>query len=165
MLKTVYDWTGLYIGAHAGFTRGTSSATLADPTVATDNHGFTGATGGVQAGYNWRLNSGFLLGVEGDISFPNYLPSNHVVSSAATALSSAEERWDYVASLRARLGYTTGAFLFYATGGAAFAGERFLATPTGGNEEKVLHTRFGWTAGGGVEYAFAPHWSARLEYL
>ncbi|WP_338316715.1 outer membrane protein, partial [Bradyrhizobium ottawaense] len=40
-----------------------------------------------------------------------------------------------------------------------------LSTPTGGTEEKVLHTRFGWTAGGGVEYAFAPHWSARLEYL
>jgi high affinity Mn2+ porin len=165
VLHAVYDWTGLYIGAHAGFTRGTSSATLTDPTVATDNHVFNGMTGGVQAGYNWRLSSGLLLGVEGDISFPNYLPSNHVVSSAATALSSAEERWDYVASLRARLGYTTGAFLFYATGGAAFAGERFLAMPTGGNEEKVLNTRFGWTAGGGVEYAFAPHWSARLEYL
>ena len=33
-LKAVYDWTGLYIGAHAGVTRGTSSATLTDPTVA-----------------------------------------------------------------------------------------------------------------------------------
>ncbi|WP_439407794.1 carbohydrate porin [Bradyrhizobium sp. DASA03076] len=164
-LKAVYDWTGFYIGAHVGVTRGTSSATLTDPTIATDNNVFTGATGGVQAGYNWRLNSGLLLGLEGDISFPNYLPSNHVVSSAATALSSAEERWDYVASLRARLGYSTGNWLFYATGGAAFAGERFLSTPTGGNEEKVLNTRFGWIAGGGVEYAFASHWSARLEYL
>ncbi|MDA9431334.1 membrane protein [Bradyrhizobium sp. CCBAU 51627] len=164
-LKAVYDWTGLYIGAHTGVTRGSSSATLTDPTVATDNNAFTGATGGVQAGYNWRLDSGLLLGVEGDISFPNYLPSNHVVSSAVNALSSAEERWDYVATLRARLGYATGNWLFYATGGAAFAGERFLATPTGGNEQKVLNTRFGWTAGGGVEYAFATHWSARLEYL
>jgi len=163
-LRAVYDWTGLYIGAHAGVTYGTSSATLTDPTVATDNHVFTGATGSVQAGYNWRLNSGLLLGVEGDISFPNYLPSNHVVSSAATALSGTEERWDYVASLRARLGYTSGNWLFYATGGAAFAGERFLSTPTGGIEEKVLHTRFGWTAGGGVEYAFAPNWSGKLEY-
>ena len=122
-------------------TRGTSSATLTDPTVATDNHVFNGATGGVQAGYNWRLNSGLLLGVEGDISFPNYMPSNHVVSSPATALTVVEERWDYVASLRARLGYATGNWLFYATGGAAFAGERFLSTPIGGNEEKVLNTR------------------------
>ncbi|MEW6149063.1 MAG: carbohydrate porin [Bradyrhizobium sp.] len=164
-LKAVYDWTGLYIGMHTGFTRGTSSATLADPTVATDNHVFNGMTGGVQAGYNWRLSSGVLLGVEGDISFPNYLPSNHVVSSAATGLSSAEERWDYVASLRARLGYTSGNWLLYATGGLAFAGERFLSTPINDVEDRRLHTRLGWAAGAGLEYGFAPHWTARLEYL
>lgn len=164
-LKAVYDWAGLYIGMHTGFTRGASSATLADPTVATDNHVFNGMTGGVQAGYNWRLSSGVLLGVEGDISFPNYLPSNHVVSSAATGLSSAEERWDYVASLRARLGYTSGNWLLYATGGLAFAGERFLSTPINDVEDRRLHTRLGWAAGAGLEYGFAPHWTARLEYL
>lgn len=164
-LKAVYDWAGLYIGMHTGFTRGTSSATLADPTVATDNHVFNGMTGGVQAGYNWRLSSGVLLGAEGDISFPNYLPSNHVVSSAATGLSSAEERWDYVASLRARLGYTSGNWLLYATGGLAFAGERFLSTPINDVEDRRLHTRLGWAAGAGLEYGFAPHWTARLEYL
>lgn len=164
-LKAVYDWTGLYIGAHVGFGRGSSRATLADPLIATNRNVFDGMTGGVQAGYNYRLNSGLLLGVEGDISFPNYMPSSHVVSSAFTPLSFAEERWDYFASLRGRLGYASSAWLFYVTGGLAFAGERFLDTPTGGTEEKVLHTRLGWAAGAGVEYAFAPHWTARLEYL
>jgi high affinity Mn2+ porin len=163
--RALYDWTGLYIGAHVGFTYGASTATLTDPTVATEHNVFDGMTGGVQAGYNYRLNSGLLLGVEGDISFPNYLPSNHVVSLAATALSSAEERWDYVASLRARLGYATGDWLFYATGGLAFAGERFLSTPAGDVEDRRLHTRLGWAAGAGAEYAFAPHWTARVEYL
>ncbi|MBR0776835.1 carbohydrate porin [Bradyrhizobium diazoefficiens] len=164
-LKAVYDWTGLYIGAHVGYTTGTSSATLIDPTVATNNNRFTGATGGVQAGYNWRLNSSLLVGLEGDISFPNYLPSNHVVNSALTPLSFAEERWDYFASVRGRVGYTSGNWLFYATGGLAFAGERFLSTRTGDVEDRRLNTRLGWAAGAGVEYAFAPHWTARLEYL
>jgi high affinity Mn2+ porin len=164
-LKAVYDWTGLYIGAHVGYTTGTSSATLTDPTVATNDHRFSGATAGVQAGYNWRLNPGLLVGVEGDISLPNYLPSNHVVNSAFTALSIAGEGWDYFASVRGRVGYTSGAWLFYATGGLAFAGERFLSTPTGDVEDKRLRTRLGWAAGAGVEYAFAPHWTARLEYL
>lgn len=26
-------------------------------------------------------------------------------------------------------------------------------------------TRWGWTAGGGVEWAFAPNWSIKAEYL
>lgn len=164
-LRAVYDWTGLYIGAHVGYGFGTSSATLTDPTIAIRHNDHGGMTGGVQAGYNWRLNSGWLLGVEGDISFPNYLPTNHVVNSVTTALSGAEERWDYFASLRGRVGYTSGAWLFYATGGLAFAGERFLSTPTGDAEDRRLKTRLGWAAGAGVEYAFAPHWTARLEYL
>ena len=32
-LQPLFDWTGFYIGAHAGFSRGTSSAALADPLV------------------------------------------------------------------------------------------------------------------------------------
>ncbi|WP_223224373.1 hypothetical protein, partial [Staphylococcus aureus] len=95
--KAVYDWTGLYVGAHVGFGRGASSATLTDPAVAGNRNVFDGMTGGVQAGYNYRLSSGVLLGVEGDISFPNYMPSSHVVSSALTRFSYGEERWDYFA--------------------------------------------------------------------
>jgi len=164
-IQSVFDWTGLYIGAHAGYSRGSSSAVLSDPALATTSNAFSGMIGGVQAGYNYRLPSGLLLGVEADITFPNYLTSNSVVSSLATAGSAVTEQWDYVATTRGRVGYAAGPWLAYATGGLAFAGERFLNTPAIGNDEKILHTRLGWAAGGGVEYAFAPHWSARLEYL
>lgn len=163
--KAVYDWTGLYVGAHVGFSRGVSNPTLTDPAAAANGNVFDGMIAGVQVGYSYRLNSGLLLGVEGDVSFPNYLHANQIVSSAATPRSITEEDWDYVATLRGRLGYTTGSWLFYTTGGFAFAGERFLNTPTGGTEDKKLNRRLGWTAGAGVEYAFAPHWTARLEYL
>src|SRR5438309_1500345 len=164
-LKAVYDWTGLYIGAHTGITRGTSSATLTDPTVATDNHVFNGVTGGVQAGYNWRLNSGWLVGVEGDFSFPNYIISNSIVSFLATPANTVTQQWDYTASLRGRVGYTRGPWLFYATGGFAWMGERYFGRPAAGDDQKILNTRPGWIAGAGIEYGFAPHWSARLEYL
>src|SRR5229473_3783651 len=132
-IRSVFDWTGLYIGAHAG--------------------------------YNYQLPSGMLLGVEADITFPNYLTSNSVVSLLATAQSDLTEQWDYVATARGRVGYAAGPWLAYATGGLAWAGERFLNSPANGSDEKVLNTRLGWAAGGGLEYAFAPHWSARLEYL
>jgi high affinity Mn2+ porin len=164
-IRSVFDWTGLYIGAHAGFGRGSSNAVLTDPATNATSNSFSGIIGGVQAGYNYQLPSGMLLGVEADITFPNYLTSNSVVSSLATARSDVTEQWDYVATARGRVGYAAGPWLVYATGGLAWAGERFLNTPAIGSDEKTLHTRLGWAAGGGVEYAFAPHWSARLEYL
>ena len=165
MTQSIFDWTGLYIGAHAGFGRGSSAAVLTDPATATTGNVFDGMIGGVQAGYNVRLPSGLLLGVEGDFTFPNYLTSNSVVSSLATARSAVTEQWDYMATARGRIGYTSGPWLAYATGGLAFAGERFLNSPAVGTDEKKLNTRLGWAAGGGVEYGFAPHWSLRLEYL
>ena len=69
------------------------------------------------------------------------------------------------ATARGRVGYAAGPWLTYATGGLAWAGERFLNTPAIGNDEKKLNTRLGWAAGAGVEYGFAPHWSLKLEYL
>ena len=164
-IRSSFDWTGLYVGAHAGFSRGASSAVLSDPAAAATGNVFGGMIGGVQGGYNYRLRSGLLFGVEADFSFPNYLTSNSVVSSLATARSALTEQWDYVATARGRLGYAAGPWLVYGTGGLAWTGERFLNTPAIGSDEKILHTRLGWAAGGGVEYAFAPHWSARLEYL
>jgi high affinity Mn2+ porin len=164
-IRSVFDWTGLYVGAHAGFGRGSSTAVLADPATSTTSNSFGGMIGGVQAGYNYQLPSGMLLGVEADISFPNYLTSNSVVSSLATVRSDVTEQLDYAGTARGRVGYVAGPWLVYATGGLAWAGERFLNTPAIGSNEKTLHTRLGWAAGGGVEYAFAPHWSLRLEYL
>ena len=164
-IQAVFDWTGLYVGAHAGYSRGSSSAVLSDPATLAASNSFSGTIGGVQAGYNVLMSSGLLFGVEADITFPNFLTSNSVVSLLATAQSDVTEQWDYVATARGRVGYAAGPWLAYATGGLAFAGERFLNSPANGTDEKILHTRLGWAAGGGIEYAFAPHWSARLEYL
>jgi high affinity Mn2+ porin len=165
VVRTIFDWTGLYIGAHAGFSRGSSTAVLNDPAATASGNVFNGMIGGVQAGYNYRLPSGLLFGVEADVSLPSYFTSNTVVSAIATPRSDVSEQWDYVATLRGRAGYAQGSWLFYATGGLAFAGERFINAQVIGNQEKVLNTRLGWVVGGGVEYAFAPHWTARLEYL
>src|SRR4030095_16259537 len=63
------------------------------------------------------------------------------------------------------LGYASGHWLVYATGGFAFAGERFINTPDLGPDQKHINVRPGWAAGAGVEYAFAPHWSVKAEYL
>ena len=145
-----YEWTGLYIGAHAGFGGGHSNATLLDPVLTQRGNNYNGLIGGVQGGYNYRSSSGVLVGFEADISFPNYLTSNSVVSSLTTVRSDVTEQWDYIGTARGRIGYAAGPWLFYATGGFAWAGERFLNTPAAGNDEKRLNVRPGWAAGAGV---------------
>jgi high affinity Mn2+ porin len=160
-----FDWTGLYIGAHAGFGGGRSAATLFDPAPTMGHHDFGGLIGGVQAGYNVQLSSGLLFGIETDVSFPSYLESNSIVSSLATARSEVTHRWDSIGTARGRIGYATGPWLAYTTGGLALIGERYLNNLPSGDREKALDMRPGWVAGAGLEYAFAPHWSARFEYL
>jgi len=163
--RAVYDWTGFYIGAHTGYGGGKSNTVLSDPVITTTDNRFSGIIAGVQAGYNVRLPSGLLLGVEADMTFPSYMLSNFTTSSLTTARSGISEQWDYTGTARGRIGYVSGPWLAYATGGLAWMGERFLNAPAIGDDEKHINLRLGWAAGAGVEYAFAPHWSVRLEYL
>ena len=69
-----------------------------------------------------------------------------------------------MASATARLGYTWDPrWLVYAKGGAAWAHDKYdVATYLG--TWAASETRSGWTVGGGLEWAFADNWSAKLEY-
>jgi high affinity Mn2+ porin len=160
-----FDWNGLYVGAHMGYGFGDSHATLFDPAPAAGTHRYGSVNAGVQAGYNIVLPSRMLLGVEADMTFPGYLESNAAIAHATTANSALTERMDYVGTLRGRIGYAAPDWMIYATGGLAWSGGRYLNTLPSGQNEKKLHIRLGWTAGAGFEYAIAPQWSARLEYL
>lgn len=156
-----YDWTGPYIGFHTGYGWGTSGATGTDHR----QHDYGGPNAGVHAGYQKLFSNGVVLGVEGDFTAPDYQNSNVVMSNARSHGSSAVEELDYSWTIRARLGYAAGNWLTYVTGGLAGLGERFYVTAPSGSVRKELHERLGWAAGAGVEYAFAPQWRARLEYL
>jgi high affinity Mn2+ porin len=69
-------------------------------------------------------------------------------------------------TVRARFGYAPGHWLFYATGGFAWAyDQQSLTQVATGNTETPFLWRLGWTVGGGVEVPITPHWTARLEYL
>ena len=69
-------------------------------------------------------------------------------------------------TVRGRIGYAPGNWLFYATGGFAWTYDHQSLTQiaTGATETPFLW-RLGWAAGAGVEVPIAPHWTARLEYL
>jgi outer membrane immunogenic protein len=157
---------------------------------------------GVQGGYNWQFAPNWLLGIEADASFGRN--TSLIVDTASSAvlnipfnadgtrlLLSQENvllgraRLDWNGSLRGRLGYVQNQWLFFVTGGLAFAGVRVgaaesqtlslslvrLGTVLGSASatNRVFNSRgetlYGWTVGGGVEYAINRNWTIRGEYL
>lgn len=69
---------------------------------------------------------------------------------------------------RGRLGVAASGWLIYATAGYAYARLETDAFASAGPVAALAsfnETRNGWTAGGGIEVAIAPGWSAKVEYL
>jgi high affinity Mn2+ porin len=160
-----FDWSGWYGGGHIGYSRGYGRDVLFDPAPNSAETTFGSIFGAVQFGYNYLLPSRLLLGIEGDISFPNYLDDG-IVESRPTLASSVTEKLDFISTVRGRVGYAFNHWLFYATGGFAWSQARLLEdNDLTGNEDKILRMRAGWAVGAGVELAIGQSWTARLEYL
>src|SRR5215469_5099806 len=120
-----YDWSGFYFGGNVGYGRGSARNTLSDPNPTAVDSSFGSLFGSIQFGYNYRLSSRLLVGIEGDFSLPNYLDDGIVASRSAQA-GSVTEKLDFVSTLRARAGYTLDHWLFYETGGLAWSQTRFV---------------------------------------
>ena len=88
--------------------------------------------------------------------------------SAERSRRATAQRLSWFGTLRPRVGYALGNWLFYATGGGALGQVETNATAAVGPfvaADRRGGTRDGWTLGGGVEVALAPGWSAKIEYL
>jgi outer membrane immunogenic protein len=132
-----YNWTGIYIGAHVG--------------GAFAGSGFFGNNdarlmAGLQIGADYQFASNWVTGIEANYSF---VDSNNGGVNFFTNRN--------LGSVTGRLGYTWGPGLLYAKGGYAWADTRRSFGFTGSGDN-------GYTIGGGLEYMFAPNWSAKLEY-
>jgi high affinity Mn2+ porin len=162
-----YDWNGFYLGGHVGYSRGNVDANVAGAIPTHDSTGFGALYGGLHGGYNYVLPSGLLLGVEADLSYPNYLARDDVIWWRSQPTDDIREKMDFVGSLRGRVGRTFNNWMVYGTGGVAFQHGRFLQGDPGDDDdsEKIIRWRAGWTVGAGYEVAIDPNWTARLEYL
>lgn len=161
-VATYYNWTGFYVGVNAGYGSGTSGW-WDDPSLTGSDlgkHSIKGGLIGGQFGYNLQV-SNWLVGLEADLDWTS-IKGSHVdplgsdLNTKITALS----------TITGRLGYAQGPVLLYGKGGAAwgkFKYQDFTAPGAALNGENN-DSRWGWTAGGGVEYGFAANWSAKVEY-
>ncbi len=152
-----YSWSGLYLGAHAGYAWGRGEladsfcdgvtpgqCTEGDPAspffglpgtwiAHTDSGSFVG---GVHVGYNHQFSGGFVLGAETDLDFGrkfkgNFFFGENFGRSAEEAMNPdtfGEVKLGLSGSARVRVGMAVGRWLPFVTGGVAFA--KYTATIT-----------------------------------
>ena len=124
----------------------------------------TGFLGGGQVGVNYQIGQ-FVLGVEGDFSWSGIKGGTTLVRPRAASGAHLQHRCDWTSTLTGRVGIAFDRWLVYGKGGVAWANDKFSTDVyTFPGSVDLTDTRIGWTAGAGVEYAFAPSWSAKLEY-
>jgi outer membrane immunogenic protein len=167
MAVPAYDWSGFYIGANAGWGQERSCWThtngIFDIPVAPANAGCNGGSGAVvggQYGYRWQ-SSAFVFGVEAQGDWSNLKGSN---ASLVTPSVTNQSKVNGLGLFTGQAGYSWNNALFYVKGGAAVAADKYDGLHGGIVFDQASETRFGGTAGAGVEVGFAPNWSVGLEY-
>ena len=154
----IYNWTGFYLGAHLG---GAFSSDNNFNGLSTGNNGNGRFLGGVQVGADWQFSPNFVVGLEGQYSWLSgnvgaVFPSGHLYTNDQRGIG----------SVTGRVGYTWGPGLLYVKGGYAFSDNNERVTFNGGTVPFVIDGdhQNGYTVGAGIEYMFAPSWSAKAEY-
>jgi outer membrane immunogenic protein len=151
----VFSWTGFYVGIVGGYAWGNSDWSSTTAMGSTNPDG--GLVGGT-LGYNLQTGN-WVWGLEGDISYSWIKGTAVGTGFCAGAGCQTENRW--FGTIRGRIGYAIDRWMPYITGGGAF-GDVKMTTNTGASE---TDSRFGWTVGAGVEYAFLSPWTFKVEYL
>jgi outer membrane immunogenic protein len=150
----VYNWTGFYIGGHVG------GAFAGDSSLQGSDGRFLG---GVQGGFDYQFATNWVLGAEAQYSWLSN-SSNGVLFPGGTLVTANS---DQLGSVTGRLGYTWGPALLYAKGGYAWRDNNNISVVSGGFPAAFTTDgghKDGYTVGAGLEYMFAPNWSAKLEY-
>jgi outer membrane immunogenic protein len=159
-----YSWTGTYFGGHlgAGWATDEWRATESGLSSRLGSGAAPGFLGGVQIGVNHQVDA-VVFGLEADVSWANL---SGETCYAVRALASCNSQADRIGTVAGRLGIAIDRALVYSKAGAAWVhGAHGLTVASNPNVEgTVSKSKWGWTAGAGVEYALTRNWSAKLEY-
>jgi outer membrane immunogenic protein len=129
------------------------------------SHKADGFLGGGQVGFNYQTGM-FVLGVEGDFSWADIKGGSTIGPVIGAPLgANFDTTVDFTSTLTGRLGLAFDRWLVYGKGGVAWAHDKYSTNfYTFPGTVGIDETRIGWTVGAGVEYAFAPNWSGKIEY-
>jgi outer membrane immunogenic protein len=166
MMAPIYNWTGFYIGGNGGWGKSHSCVDFLDGAGVAFAQGCRDRSGGVvggQIGYRWQANQ-WVLGLEAQGDWADL--SNTRVSVLNPALST-RTKTSGIGLFTGQIGYAWNNTLLYMKGGAALTSDRYRGYLTANGaqiSDTVSDTRWGGVIGLGLEYGFAPNWSAAVEY-
>ena len=166
MIAAIYDWSGFYVGLNGGW--GSSHkcwdfTTPAGVFVAAEGcHNATGGTVGGQVGYRWQASS-WVFGLEAQGNWADFKGRN---TSILFAPFVNDTRVNAFGLFTGQVGYAFNNALLYVKGGAAVTSDRYRSLNAANVvvTNNVDDTRWGGVVGVGLEYGFAPNWSAAVEY-
>jgi outer membrane immunogenic protein len=160
----IFNWTGFYVGLTAGYGWGTTHQFAA--ATSSPVYDWNGFVAGGTLGYNWQAGT-FVLGVETDLSWSGMAGSRVDTgvgwSCGPVVGRSCHSEVQWFGTVRGRLGLVIDRFLPFVTAGWAYG--RLYTDYDTCAIVCVANTNSGWTAGAGFEWAFAPNWSMKVEYL
>src|ERR1041384_3197850 len=122
--------------------------------------------GGVEAGYDWQRGT-FVYGVAADWTWTGFDSKQQKFANTSAFIN--QQKVDWLASFRGRMGLAVQDTLVYLTGGVAlghikaqnFFSDQSVFLPYGA----VNKTKVGWVVGGGLEHRFNRNWSLKAEAL
>jgi outer membrane immunogenic protein len=161
-VAAVYDWSGFYIGINGGWGQSRDRRFFDAPPTLLGSYDANGGTVGGQIGYRWQ-SGGWVFGLEAQGNWADFTGSTANLALPGGVVRS---KTDAFGLFTGQVGYAWNNALLYVKGGAAVTDRNYefqfpagvLTASTG------FQTRWGGTVGAGVEYGFAPNWSAAIEY-
>ncbi|WP_291842132.1 outer membrane beta-barrel protein [Bradyrhizobium sp.] len=166
MIAALYNWSGFYVGANGGWGSSHKCWDFLPVAGGVSPEGCHNATGGVaggQIGYRWQAGT-WVFGLEGQGNWADLKGRNR---STLNPLLDNESKIDAFGLFTGQIGYAANNVLLYVKGGAAVTSDRFRTFNTGTGVVAATtgdDTRWGGAVGVGVEFGFAPNWSAGVEY-
>jgi outer membrane immunogenic protein len=164
----LWNWTGCYIGGHAGGVWATQKDWIVKTPGAAfygqslGEHEANGSLGGVQAGCDYQFAGGFVTGIQGDYA---WIDAEGRHDSARELGVAYHTKLRSLATVTGRIGYGWDRFLGYVKGGGAWERDDYWATTILLGTAYTAHEmRSGWTIGIGGEYAFSNLLAGFVEY-
>ncbi|WP_454851028.1 outer membrane protein [Rhizobium binxianense] len=162
VVEPAFSWTGFYLGVNAGGGfAGDDEVGLSAGETFIGKFGSleaSGFFGGAQLGYNYQLDSNWVIGLETDFQ------GGKIHDSVTENGLHSSSKVNWYGTLRPRVGYSFDHTLLYGTGGLAYGHVDYKSSVDGVDLIDQDKTRVGWVLGAGLEHAFTDHLTAKLEY-